>query len=69
MSKSMLKLSSYGSFGSGSGVYEYEYEYEYEFRTSFNATSMTTSFFSSFTADISSQPKTIRVMGYGINLI
>ena len=67
MSKSMLKLSSYGSFGSGSGVYEYEYEFE--FRTSFNATSMTTSFFSSFTADISSQPKTIRVMGYGINLI
>ena len=67
MSKSMLKLSSYGSFGSGSGVYEYEYEFE--FRTSFNASSMTTSFFSSFIADTSSQPKTIRVMGYGINLI
>ena len=66
MSQSILKI---GSYGSGSSMYEYEYEYEYEFVSSFNISSMSMSVMTSMGSRFSSQSKTVKVLGYGINLI
>lgn len=62
MSQSILQKGSYGSYGSGSGVYEYEYEYEF-------ITSFAGSVPSSFSAEVKKTEGTVRVLGYGINLI
>ncbi len=69
--------SSYGSYGSGSGMHFYEYEYEYttSWRTSASgsyASSYLSSVTYSHTSSMSSGfagNNTIRVFGYGINLI
>lgn len=58
-----------GSFGSGTGIYEYEYEYE--FRTSF-MTSFKESLKGSFSSNVflsQTDNEKTKVLGYGINLI
>lgn len=56
---------SQGSFKKGSyGSNVYEYEYEYEFASSFAG-----SVASSFSEEIKTADKKIKVLGYGINLI
>ena len=69
MPGSILVRTSYGSYGSSSGVYEYEYEYEFEVVTSFKGSSMSMSVSSSFGSMSGSQYHKKRVLGYGINLI
>lgn len=64
MSQSILKI---GSYGSGSSMYEYEYEYE--FVSSFNISGMSVPHLTSMGSRLSSQSKTVKVLGYGINLI
>ena len=64
MSQSILKIDSYGS---GSSMYEYEYEYE--FVSSFNISGMSVPHLTSMGSRLSSQSKTVKVFGYGINLI
>lgn len=56
---------SQGSFKKGSyGSNVYEYEYEYEFASSFAG-----SVAPSFSEEIKTADKKIKVLGYGINLI
>lgn len=62
MSQSILKI---GSYGSGSSMYEYEYE----FVSSFNISGMSVPHLTSMGSRLSSQSKTVKVLGYGINLI
>ena len=64
MSQSILKI---GSYGSGSSMYEYEYEYE--FVSSFNISGMSVPHLTSMGSRLSSQSKTVKVLGYGIYLI
>ena len=64
MSQSILKIDSYGS---GSSMYEYEYEYE--FVSSLNISGMSVPHLTSMGSRLSSQSKTVKVLGYGINLI
>ena len=69
MSGSILVRTSYGSYGSSSGVYEYEYEYEFEFVTSFKGSSISTSLSPIFGSMSGSQYHKKRELGYGIILI
>lgn len=67
--------SSYGSFGSGSGTHYHEYEYEYAASWKTSAVSSYVSSYSysnSYVGSMSSSYKgdnTVRIFGYGINLI
>ena len=56
-----------GSFGSGTGIYEYEYEFRTSFMTSFKE-SLKGSFSSNVFLSQTDNEKT-KVLGYGINLI
>ncbi len=65
MTESILKHGSYSSYGSNVGTYEYEYEYCIS-----SANSSISAFLpTSFKASVTSQAKTEKVLGYGINLI
>lgn len=64
MSVSIIKRTSYSSYGSGIC----EYEYEYEFVTSFSKNAIST-VPSSAEGTLVSDTRTIKVLGYGINLI
>lgn len=66
MPESILKKSSYGSYGSGMAMYEYEYEYELP--TSLKKSSIS-SVTSSFACSFNERNVTVKVLGYGINLI